>query len=110
MTTGCLIDLDHAKIDLKHADKDIVVSGPEPLAANFDQQDEQTGKVRLVVASMIETVYHPAGIDEEALSALLTRFKSNHEAFAYLDYICKQKSSLKRDQPVSALNLRFHVI
>jgi hypothetical protein len=110
MTTGCLIDLDYAKIDLKHVNKDIVVSGPEPLAANFDQQDEQTRKVRLVVASMIETVYHPAGIDEEALSALLTRFNSNHEAFAYLDYICKQKSSLKRDQPVSALHLHFHVI
>jgi serine/threonine protein kinase len=105
MTTGCLIDLDHAKIDLKYVDKEKIVSGPEPLTAKLD---ERIRKARPAMSSMIQDDFHPAGIDEEALFALLIQFETKGDALTYVDYICKQKSSLRRDQPVSNLYLHFH--
>lgn len=100
-TSGCLIDLDYAKktsID------------PKPPTVNSPQQDERSSKIRQGVSLTLEG-YHSAGIDDKALSALLSLCKTTGSAIDYVEHILQSKPSLSAtNKIVSVFALRFTVI
>lgn len=50
-------------------------------------------------------LFHTAGIGDEAISALLSRFKEPEIAFSYVRHVYKSKPSLpETNQPVSAFS------
>ena len=95
-TSGCLIDLDYAKQTNNFID-------PKPFT-DSTHQDQRSKRTRQSVSFLVEE-FHSAGVDDEAISALLSLFKPT-DAVNYVEHVVNSKLSLaKTNQPVSAFLL-----